>query len=79
MATLPGEGLLNTIAGGGTLLNPNTTPPIPGTNIQATAGWYVAIGCVGAIILAGTPVAPIVLAVMSVAVLYQLEQLITGS
>ena len=73
--SLPGQSLLNTITSGNTLLNSK----IPGTNIQATDGWYVAIGCVGAIFLAGTPVAPIVLAIMSIAVLYQLENLIKGS
>jgi hypothetical protein len=75
MATLPGESLLNTVASGNTLLNAN----LPGTNIQATAGWYVAIGCTGAILLASTPVAPVVLAVMTIALLFQLENLIQGS
>jgi hypothetical protein len=75
MATLPGQSLLNTIANGGTLLGQQK---IPGTNIQATSGWYVAVGCVGAVLLAATPIAPIILAVMSLALLYQATQLIAG-
>lgn len=76
MATLPDEGLLNKIAQGQTLLN---NVRIPGTNIIGTTGWYVFIGCVGSILLAGTAVAPIVLAVMSIATLYQLERLLAGA
>lgn len=73
---LPGQQLLNDIANGKTLLN-NAT--IPGTKIKATDGWYVAVGCIGAILLAATPVAPIVLAVMTIAVLFQLENLLQGT
>ncbi len=51
---------------------------IPGTNIQATSGWYVAIGCIGAIALSSTQAAPLALGIMTVAFLYQLESLLKG-
>jgi hypothetical protein len=91
MATLPGEGILGLVSRGQTILTgatpqgaatPGATsvhPTIPGTNIQATNGWYVAVGCIGAIFLAGTPVAPVVLAVMSIAALFQLINLLQGT
>jgi hypothetical protein len=72
---LPGQQLLNDISQGKTLLG---NAKIPGTNIQASTGWYVAVGCIGSIFLAATPVAPVVLGVMPLAALYQLTQLLAG-
>ena len=46
---------------------------------KVTYGWWVFIGCTGAILLAGTPVAPFVFGIMTIASLYQLEHLVTHS
>ena len=75
MVDFAGGGLLNNLGSNSPLLGAK----IPGTNIQATDGWYVAVGCIGSILLAATPVAPIVLAVMTIATLFQLEHLISGT
>lgn len=75
MVDFAGGGLLNNVGANSPLLSSK----IPGTNIQATDGWYVAIGCIGAILLAATPIAPVILAVMTIATLYQLENLIQGT
>lgn len=51
-----------------------TTTGLP----QLTTGWYVAIGLVGGILTSETRIAPITLGIISVALLYQITQLVEG-
>jgi len=51
---------------------------IPGIKTPLTGGWWIFIGVFGAILISGTPLAPLALGIMSVALLYQVEQLIKG-
>jgi hypothetical protein len=49
-----------------------------GTAFGLTTGWYVFFGVGGGVLLSGTKVAPIVLGILSSALLYQISQLIEG-
>lgn len=79
MAAPLGSGLLNILSQGKTLLGPKQVGTASGPNPfpQITYGWWVFIGCLGAVLLANTPVAPMVLGIMTIASLYQLEHLVS--
>lgn len=49
-----------------------------GTAFGLTTGWYVFFGVGAGVLLSGTKVAPIVLGILSSALLYQISQLIEG-
>lgn len=50
---------------------------IPGTTIQATTGWYVLIGCVGAIAVSNVPVVGDIAFVLILgANIYQINELL---
>lgn len=52
---------------------------IPGTHKAITAGWGIAIGCIGAVLLSGLPVIGVIaFGVMAIAFIYQLTQLLRG-
>lgn len=74
MANLPGQQLLNTLTKGQTLLGTNYPNPFA----SFTDGWWVFVGVVGSIMLAGTPVAPFVLGIMTIACIFQAEKLVTN-
>lgn len=46
--------------------------------VSATAGWYIAVGCLGGIMLANTPASPYVFSVLSIAILYQISSILTN-
>jgi hypothetical protein len=49
------------------------------SEFKITAGWYVAIGCIGGIALANTPVGPLATGLLAIALLYQVTNLIEGN
>lgn len=88
---LPGQGLDATIAGGQTLLQQSqelaagkaTVDPSTGvvtgpSAFKFTTGWYVFFGVAGGVLVSGTRVAPVALGILTVALLFQITQLIEG-
>ena len=56
---------------------PGKTKTLPGTHIKATAGWYVLIGCVGAIAVSNVRyIGVIAFAVIVIADIYQINLLL---
>lgn len=52
---------------------------IPGIAHHLSSGWWVAIGCTGAIFVSGFPlVGDFAFGIMSLALIYQLDQLFKG-
>lgn len=56
---------------------------VQGSNLLGSAftldnGWWVFIGCLGALLLSGTVVAPISTGILGVALIYQLNLLLKG-
>ena len=49
---------------------------IAGIKTPVTSGWWVFIGMTGGVLLSGTSLAPIVLGIMSVALIYQTSLLL---
>lgn len=91
---IPGSGVLSQVAGGTSVPNiPGSTilgQAAAGTTVTGasatqasspfglTTGWFVFFGVGSGILLSGTKAAPILLAVLSSALLYQIGQLIEG-
>lgn len=77
----------NVSGGQGTTSNPSTSPSLPATAPSApsttpdtvTDGWYIAVACVGSILLANTQFAPILAGLLGVGLIYQLNSLLEGS
>ena len=68
-----------TNAPGSTLINPSGKFSIAGINGAATtSGYWVSIACVGGIMLSNTPVAPIALGILLVALIVQTNLLLQG-
>lgn len=49
-----------------------------GSKTQLTNGWYVFFGVGGGVLLSNTRAAPVILALLSSALIYQIGQLIAG-
>jgi len=62
--------------GGGTLnlTGPATSP----STFKMTDGWYVAIACIGGVMVADTKVGPIAFGILTLALIYQLTLLLQG-
>jgi hypothetical protein len=55
-----------------------TTAQATEGKLSAGSGYWVAIGCLGSILLANTPVAPFALGIIGVALIYQTNLLLQG-
>ena len=55
-----------------------TGAPSGKSTFVMTDGWYVAIACIGGIMLANTRIGPLVFGVLSIALLYQVTLLLQG-
>lgn len=77
---------------GSTTTSPNTYGATPGVTASGstsgflnsltagklTSGWYVFIAITGGVMLGGTPLAPVVFGVLSLALIYQTSLLLEG-
>ena len=59
-------------------VGPNGPIGSPLGSSKFTSGWYVAAGITGAIILGGTPLAPVAAGLLTLALIYNLNQLVQG-
>lgn len=74
-ANNPTTSILGQAASGTTATGSTATASTP---FGLTTGWYVFFGVGAGVLLSGTKVAPIVLGILSSALLYQISQLIEG-
>ena len=82
-ATIPGGG--NNVPGDTNSTTPTssssttTTGPATSTgNFHMTDGWYVALACIGSVMVADTRVGPIAFGILTLAFIYQLTLLLEG-
>ena len=83
-ATIPGGG--NNVPGDANSTTPTspsttdtTTGPATSTgNFHMTDGWYVALACIGSVMVADTRVGPIAFGILTLAFIYQLTLLLEG-
>jgi hypothetical protein len=83
MGANDGSGISGLNAGASAIPGLNNAPPDQGaptskSTFVMTDGWYVAIACIGGVMVADTKVGPIAFGILTLALIYQLTLLLQG-